>query len=163
MTPRGRWPTPPDGDNTPQGKLAHGCVWLFYFIVFLIVMVGLAQLAQSYFTKAFALELHDHQKLGDAVGDFYSTWRRPNSRGGRILRGNMFCCSERDCYQAMVRGGPDHYEYMSRWYGAWRPLPDAILEHNQSDPHESPNGFSHVCESTPPNPVPICAVFGREI
>lgn len=46
MTPRARWPVPPDGDNTPQGKLAHGCVVGFYWLIALVVLVFLAQWAE---------------------------------------------------------------------------------------------------------------------
>lgn len=49
MTPRGRWPSPPDGDNTPQGKLAHGCMWLIVWVVIMVVVGGLANMAEHYF------------------------------------------------------------------------------------------------------------------
>ena len=104
---------------------------------------------------AWTLELHDHTKLG--AGEFYSTWKRPNVPGANRQHS---CCNERDCYQAQVRGVPGHWEYKSRVTGRWRILPEGLLEHNQPDPRESPDGFTHVCEPFP-HGQPVCAVLGN--
>lgn len=117
----------------------------------LVVAIILALMGQ-----AWALEQHDHAQLG-AAGDFYGTWKRPNPGGPRTAS----CCSLQDCHQALVRGSAGHWEFMSRATGRWRVLPEVLLEHNQDDPRESPDGLPHVCEDY--TGKILCAVIGDGI
>ena len=106
---------------------------------------------------AFSMEQHDHNSLGLA-GDFYAGWKRPTQEGPRVSS----CCNQKDCHQALVRGSVGHWEYMSHITGRWTTLPEGILEHNQEDPRESPDGLPHVCEQFPSGKV-LCAVLGGGI
>jgi len=114
----------------------------------LVVAIILALMAQ-----AFAEEEHDHDALGSA-GKFYSNWLRPNQEGPRVSS----CCNNRDCYQPLIRGTPGHWEYLSRATGRYRTIPENLLESNQEDPRESPDGLPHVCEDATGGV--LCAVLG---
>jgi hypothetical protein len=93
---------------------------------------------------------------------FYSTWMRPdqrNAQGGRFSS----CCNKQVCY-------PTTFEKRSGWWyarrredGAWIRVPPGVLESEQLDPRESPDGGNHVC-MPPPNHSRAgevyCAVLG---
>lgn len=101
---------------------------------------------------------HDHAALGPA-GQFYSTWNRPDKR---TLQGNRVqsCCNNQDCEHSQI------VRFAGRWYVRGHKMapardvviPDAIMEHNQPDPRESPDGSSHVCMDTSGHI--LCAVLG---
>lgn len=101
---------------------------------------------------AFAQDPHDHTLLGDA-GKFYSEWKIPN--GGQLRWKS--CCNQQDCHETQVRMVSGKWQFKSwRYNGAWRDLPEEVIEHNQPDPRISPDGKAHVCE---PPVGPICAVI----
>ena len=117
----------------------------------LVVIIILALMA-----PAFSMEKHDHNSLGLA-GDFYAGWKRPNQEGPRVSS----CCNQQDCYQPLIRGVSGHWEYMSRVTGRWRTIPENLLESNQPDPRESPDGLPHICENSTGGV--LCAVLGGGI
>src|SRR6185369_3484273 len=89
---------------------------------------------------------------------FYSTWKIPDSGRPRVSS----CCSLMDCYPTQIRlTRAGNYEARRREDGAWINIPPGILEQNQSDPRESPDGSSHVCMQPPGQYNRVyCAVLG---
>lgn len=99
---------------------------------------------------------HRHGDEG-GLPDFYAKWLIPNPGGDR----SSSCCSERDCYSTAIRLRAGRYEARRREDGKWIVVPDGILEQNQGDPRESPDGASHVCMQPPGiNDRVYCAVLG---
>lgn len=102
---------------------------------------------------------HGHE---DGLPDFYAKWLIPNPHGYR----SSSCCNERDCYPAPIRLNRElgRYEFLRREDKRWFPIPPSILEQNQPDPRESPDGASHVCAQPPGiNDRVYCAVLGSAI
>jgi hypothetical protein len=85
------------------------------------------------------------------VFDFYQTWMRPPER--------MFsCCNMQDCGVVEIRREGEQYYFLDKIYThSWRLIPSDRLEHNASDPRESPDGSSHVCFNAM---YVLCAVLG---
>lgn len=96
-------------------------------------------------STAAAQEIHQHPGVTDdpAVDYFYSTWLRPNNGAPRFYS----CCNRVDCYpvEAQFRGG--HWFYKHRETQTWKIVPDGLVEHEQADPRESPDGRNHICAS----------------
>ncbi len=117
-----------------------------WFLAFAFVAFGTA-----------AAMAHDHKHpdgmVEDKVGKFYDTWTVPPRR-------IVSCCSRKDCYAAQVRRGAGGLEYLHKWSGTWAALPSSVIEHNQVDPRESPNGENHVCASEHYPENVFCAVLG---
>src|SRR5215211_6183750 len=94
---------------------------------------------------------HQHRP-GDT--HFYSQWMIPPVRTNS-------CCNNSDCAPTEI------VRQNGKWYARnhfLRPgqdieIPDAILEHNQGDPRESPDEQSHVCIHPGSGSV-LCAVLG---
>jgi len=85
---------------------------------------------------------------------FYQHWFRPVPR-------TVSCCSMQDCYptEAKLVGGT--WFALRREDRQWIPVPESVLEHNQADPEESPDGRSHVCMQPPGNSnMVFCFVLG---
>lgn len=117
-------------------------------LVALFLLVGVWVLA--------ALSQHTHE---GEVGRFYQSWRMPYPRannGDRIYG----CCNKHDCYQTQFRRGARNWEALHRETGRWVVVPDMKLEHNATDPRDSPDGLGHLCASTSGNVY--CAVLGME-
>lgn len=110
-----------------------------------------------FFTTIAAAQQHDHATLGDA-GRFYQGWYQPNPWGPQR---SVSCCSNRDCAQAEVRQRNGQWEFLSRFSMQWTPIPSRLLEQNQPDPRESPDGFAHVCQN-PANLQVLCVVLGTQ-
>ncbi len=119
------------------------------WLKFVGILVGMT-LALIWGTAA--LSQHSHEGL---VGQFYATWYRPAGIG--IPHRQQSCCNEQDCYTTTFKKVGVQWLFWDRETQAWRHVPEGILEHNQPDPRESPDGSSHVCAS--PNHV-FCAVIG---
>jgi len=91
---------------------------------------------------------------------FYSHWNRPAFRD---INGNRTesCCNNTDCYPAQIKKELGRYWYKRREDGQWRIIPEEILEHNQVDARESPDGRNHVCAQPPGmSDMVFCAVLG---
>ena len=120
---------------------------------FPLLAVGLVLILTG---SAFAQHVHPDETITDQrVGKFYETWMKPGAR-------NVSCCSSKDCYAAPIRksttGGG--LEYFHKWSQKWAHLPASVLEHNQPDPHDSPNNENHVCAAEWNAAVVYCAVLG---
>lgn len=94
-------------------------------------------------TPVDAQVLHHHEGMTPEVDQFYSYWLRPNLGRPR----NSSCCNRLDCYpvEAQMRGG--HWFFKHRETQQWKIVPDGLVEHEQADPKESPDGRNHVCAS----------------
>lgn len=99
----------------------------------------------------------EHQKLHE---EFYNNWLRPDI--GRVNgERTQSCCSLHDCYPAEVKNVGGTWFFLHRESRRWLAIPERILEQNQTDPRESPDGHAHVCASATGNV--FCAVLGVEI
>ena len=86
-----------------------------------------------------------------AVFDFYATWYRPPER-------TYSCCNMNDCHVVEIKREGGRWFFMDRiFFHGWREIPPDRLEHNASDPRESPDGSSHVCFNSM---YILCAVLG---
>lgn len=103
-------------------------------------------------TRAKAQHVHPDEVITDErVARFYQNWKVAPRR-------IVSCCSSKDCYAAQIRRGPNGLQYFHKWSATWANIPPAVLEENQSDPHDSPNTENHVC-ANPYNPdLVYCAV-----
>ena len=119
---------------------------------FPLVAVGLVLILTS---SAFAQHVHPDEIITDKqVAEFYEKWKRPPSR-------IVSCCSSQDCYAAPIRKGANGgLEYFHKWTQRWASIPPAVLEHNQPDPHDSPNHEAHVCAAPYSPDLVFCAVLG---
>jgi hypothetical protein len=106
-------------------------------------------------------ELHQHTHDGE-VGHFYQTWMRPGYDARGFLTGHRqhSCCNEKDCYSTSFKLVGGTWFTQRREDGEWMPIPVRILEENQPDPRDSPDGRGHVC-MPPPDKGNFCAVLGK--
>lgn len=99
---------------------------------------------------------HVHGDQG-GLPDFYAKWLIPNPGGNR----SSSCCSEKDCYSTAIELRHGAYYARRREDQRWIRVPDSVLEQNQPDPRESPDGSSHVCMQPPGIQDRVyCAVLG---
>lgn len=89
---------------------------------------------------------HGHHPAKDMAlhEQFYSKWERPNLRRPDGSR-HSSCCNNEDCFPTPVRQRGSVYEALSRDKTHWVQVPPHLLEENQPDPVESPDGQSHAC------------------
>lgn len=93
-----------------------------------------------------ALEPHDHTKMGEA-GKFYNEWRRPKGNFSGVQHRGSSCCNLQDCdvvIEVDIRGGK-MFAKLRREPDRWYAVDPSIIEANQEDPRESPDGMSHGC------------------
>jgi hypothetical protein len=110
---------------------------------------------------ASSQELHRHTHDGD-VGHFYQTWMRPGDFGLGIPHRKNSCCNEKDCYSTSFKFVGGTWFAQRREDGEWMPIPVGILEENQLDPRDSPDGRGHVCMQPPgTGNLVFCAVLGK--
>lgn len=113
-------------------------------VLFIVLLWSMAALAQHPSEHA---ELHDK---------FYSTWLRPEMRSPAGQR-QYSCCNNKDCAPARFKN------VSGAWFGQklgttqWQAIPDRLMEQNQPDPRESPDGQGHLCSS---GWHVFCAVLG---
>ena len=130
------------------------CVGLFIVLLagmFLMFFITLSP-AQH---RPEDMELHEK---------FYSNWYRPDldlrdPRGDPNGRRLNSCCNKQDCEPAEIVYQNGHYFAKLRTANGPVLIPDVIIEANQSDPRESPDGRSHVCWNHTTNAI-YCAVLG---
>lgn len=105
-------------------------------------------------SPAMAQHVHPHETITDErIAKFYESWTRPPQR-------TTSCCNLKDCFSAQIRKGPNGLQYLHKWSGTWAALPASVIEHNQTDPRESPNSENHVCASEMYPEIVYCAVLG---
>jgi hypothetical protein len=85
---------------------------------------------------------HEHP-TGEITGpaaEFYERWRVMPAR-------DMSCCNKKDCYVTSFRRVGNDWFALIRETQEWKLIPANRLEHNASDPEESPDGANHICAS----------------
>lgn len=120
-------------------------------MIFTILLLLLSSPALAQHSGHPPQDMELHQK-------FYSTWYRPEMRAPDGQRQHS-CCNDRDCYPTQFKNVGGTWFFLRREDQRWTPVPDGILEQNQIDPRESPDGRGHVCAS--PYNV-FCAVLGAQ-
>lgn len=111
-------------------------------------------------TPAFAQGHSNHPPKDQALHEtFYSTWLRPDIRVG--VDRTASCCNDKDCYPTLFKKVGGTWFAQRREDREWIAVPAAIIEQNQPDERESPDGQSHVCMQPPnmQNKV-FCATLG---
>jgi hypothetical protein len=118
-----------------------------------LFVFGGAALLYCLLYPASGQQLHQHTHDGE-VGHFYQTWMRPGHR-------QHSCCNEKDCYSTSFKLIGGTWFAQRREDREWMPIPVGILEDNQPDPRDSPDGRGHVCMQPPgKGNVVFCAVLG---
>lgn len=111
------------------------------------ILVALPALFALLARPCFAAEVHHHDNETEAVDKFYSEWQRPDMRrddGERYYS----CCNRTDCHATVVQKGDGGDLYARSHDGLrWVKIPDELIEQNQTDPRESPDGRNHACIS----------------
>lgn len=124
--------------------LASSC-WL------LCVLLSPLTQAQEHGHPPEDAELHDK---------FYESWLMPAEYQGSSRR-TRSCCNKIDCYPAQVKRENGRWYVLQREHVQWIEIPEHIIEQNQPDPRESPDGRSHVCmQASPVDPYVFCFVHG---
>lgn len=122
----------------------HGLVILAVFAILLLMFIYSRPVgAQEH--PAADMALHDK---------FYLGWRVPNAGAERISS----CCNQQDCAPADTKHESGHWYGRRRMDASWILIPDSLIESNQGDPRESPDGQSHLCVH--PGGRVLCAVLG---
>lgn len=112
-------------------------------------------------------EEHQHpQKDLQLHEQFYQHWNRPVFRDETGKRTSS-CCDNRDCYPTAIRK-VDAFTYEAKRRpedrtadnSEWVKFPATMLEQNQADEEESPDGQSHACIS-PSADFVYCATLGN--
>jgi hypothetical protein len=122
--------------------------------LFIAALIVIAAMLLVYLLPAGAQEIHHHDGQTEVVDKFYSTWLAPNRGQPRVSS----CCNKMDCSPADIKRENGHWYGRRRTDANWSFIPDALIESNQGDPRESPDGQNHICIST--GGVPLCAVLG---
>jgi hypothetical protein len=130
--------------------LGAGCGWLgaYLYPVLRRYFVSVACLVLlSFIVPAFAQHVHkDGSTYDEALGRFYANWKQPINRdqdGARVVS----CCSDMDCEPAeiVMKGGKYYVRNHKMAQGKDVLVPDHLIEQNQRDMKESPDGRNHAC------------------
>ncbi len=80
------------------------------------------------------------------IYDFYAKWLRPKGPfPGNVHRGAT-CCNLTDCRPvAEIKKEAGQYVVRPEGNANWYKVPPSVIESNQEDPRESPDGYAHVC------------------
>lgn len=92
---------------------------------------------------------------------FYSNWMRPGGEGRQHRYTS--CCSQRDCSPATIVMKDGRYYVRNHKMAPNQDvlIPERLLESNQPDPRESPDGQSHACLDH--TGQVLCVVLGSQI
>jgi hypothetical protein len=107
-------------------------------------------------------EIHHHPGMTELVDKFYSSWMMPIPFSN-LNRRTKSCCNKVDCAPREIKF--ENGRWFVHWFNpqlkhdVWLPIPENLIEANQPDPRESPDGQSHVCIN-PNNGEILCAVVG---
>lgn len=135
--------------------------FLFFFFWFLLYIV---------ICWAFPAKAQHNPEDMDLHTNFYASWNRPDPRynghgeeeeGSAYKKGDRYlaCCNNRDCEPMKTKFVGDHWEAYWKLKEKWVVIPDILIESNQPDPRESPDGQSHVCINQNSEHV-LCVVLG---
>lgn len=135
-------------------------------LLFLCFVCGLVFGAMGHFVlKAWGQEIHHHPGATELIDKFYSTWKmpiiHPACKQKDCARRVALCCNRKDCAvrEVSLKDGQWNVHFIDVSHDVWIPIPANIIEANQPDPRESPDGQTHVCID--PNSLQIlCAVLG---
>lgn len=123
-------------------------VFMFLFAAGALCLLGVvAALGQAH--------VHNGVTIEDKVGLFYERWKRPEFRGVGGER-TASCCNRNDCYRPKIRRVEGRLEVWHPPTGRWVHMPDYLIERNQPDAEESPDGQNHACINN--SGVPLCYV-----
>jgi len=105
-----------------------------------------------------AAQVHHHDGASKQVDEFYSKWMVPPNR-------ESSCCNKVDCYATEAKQQGGTWYARRREDGEWVPVPAKLIEQNQVDPRESPDGLTHVCMRPPEssNSRVLCFTLGSMI
>ncbi len=112
-------------------------------LVFGFVLMSMFLIASHYYANA--LEEHDHNKMTN--GKFYSEWNRPKGNFQGIEHRKQSCCNRTDCSPVLATEMRDGQMY-ARFElnpSIWYKVDQSIIESNQGDPKETPDGRAHGC------------------
>jgi hypothetical protein len=132
--------------------LGAGCCWVgtrCYPPVrqWFVKVAGTALLGLLLSTAVDAQHVHkDGSTYTEDLGRFYANWRQPINRtadGERVIS----CCSDMDCEPAeiVMKGGKYYVRNHKMARGRDVLVPDHLIEQNQRDMKESPDGRNHAC------------------
>ncbi len=95
---------------------------------------------------AIAADPHSHD---DEVGEFYRTWMRPKGNFSGIQHRQNSCCNRSDCFPVVeIRRERGALFIRVNAHGNVSPeykVDEAVIESNQPDPRDSPDGQNHAC------------------
>lgn len=136
-------------------------LWLTILAMSLFIVIGFA-------SQSWGAEHHHPAKDMQLHEQFYKTWNMPTERDADGKR-YQSCCNDKDCYPTAIRKvNEDTYEAHRRpedkteTNSEWVRFPASLLEQNQSDEKESPDGQTHACIS-PYTDTVFCATLGSGI
>lgn len=136
----------------PYGRSLKMRVWDGLLIVVIFVLL----LFMFLYSRPVGAQEHPPQDM--ALHDkFYSGWLVPNAGAARVSS----CCNKMDCAPADTKFEGGHWYGRRRIDPQWILIPDQLIESNQGDPRESPDGQSHLCVH--PGGHILCAVLGGGI
>lgn len=118
----------------------------FYVLAYRAFVIDVSLWAPS----AQAHESHLALSVEDQkVYEFYSRWMRPKGNFSGIWHRNSSCCNQTDCFpvaEIKTNGGRYSIRVQTpRGLSQEYRVDPAIIESNQHDPRESPDGKSHAC------------------
>jgi len=132
--------------------------WHTWRGAYLGLMFGAAMALALGNVKAQDHSHHNHPPaLSQLHEQFYSKWQRPNHRNDAGERTHS-CCNKEDCRPSPIKPRADGNFDVLNLKGEWVMMPRELLEENQRDPVESPDGLSHACVGA--SGTPFCAVRG---
>lgn len=99
----------------------------------LVVLVALASWAWG------------HEGLSPEVDRFYSTWFSPRPYGAPENRRTASCCNHTDCKAVRVRFHEGKEQVWWEPWQKWVDVPADVIEQDQPDPRDSPDGQNHAC------------------
>jgi hypothetical protein len=112
-------------------------------VALLWAMMALAGSARAH-DAHLALSVEDQK-----IYEFYAHWMRPKGNFAGMAHRGASCCNKTDCFPVVeIRLSGGRYSIRVQTPRGISPeyrVDPAIIESNQTDPRESPDGKSHAC------------------
>jgi hypothetical protein len=119
-----------------------------------MLLLGLYFIGQH---VAHAQEVQPGHTHDGEVGAFYQSWYLPNHRDLQGYRKGS-CCNNIDCHPVnQIKQVGEKWFFFDIPTNQWVLIPATLLEDNQPDPRDSPDGQWHVCNQ---GSTVFCAVRG---